>query len=239
MIQVIPALDLFRGKVVRLKQGQYNQRTTYDKSALELAKMYESEGFKRLHLVDLEGAKEGEPRHLELLQTLQNETNLQLDYGGGLRTQQAIGLALTGGARWVTAGTYAFRMYPDFVKCVNRYTADRFILAADVRDDEIRVAGWQEASGKKWRETLAAYLKLGITRIMVTDIERDGMMKGPNVDLYSQIREAFPSTELIASGGVASAADIESLDRIGVDAVIVGKALLEGAIEVEQVKRYG
>jgi phosphoribosylformimino-5-aminoimidazole carboxamide ribotide isomerase len=239
MIQVIPALDLFRGKVVRLKQGQYNQRTTYDKSALELAKMYESMGFKRLHLVDLEGAKEGEPRHLELLQTLQNETNLQLDYGGGLRTQQAIGLALTGGARWVTAGTYAFRRYPDFVKCVNRYTADRFILAADVRDDEIRVAGWQEASGKKWRETLAAYLKLGITRIMVTDIERDGMMKGPNVDLYSQIREAFPSIELIASGGVASATDIESLDRIGVDAVIVGKALLEGAIEVEQVKRYG
>jgi len=238
MIQVIPALDLYQGQVVRLKQGQYNQRTTYAKSALELAKMYDAMGFSRLHMVDLEGAKAGEPMHLELLQALGVDTDLQLDYGGGLRSQLSIGQALNSGASWVTAGTYAFRNYPDFVKCVNRYTADRFILAADVLGDEIRVAGWQEGFGKTWQETIETYLRLGISRVMVTDIDRDGMMKGPNTNLYSELRRAFPSIELVASGGVATLSDIEDLNNIGMDAVIVGKALLEGTIDIKQLKPY-
>jgi phosphoribosylformimino-5-aminoimidazole carboxamide ribotide isomerase len=230
MIELIPAIDLIDGKCVRLTQGDYAAPTVYHGNPLDVARCFEDCGIRRLHLVDLDGARSGHIVHHRVLEQLATRTSLVIDFGGGLKQQKDVEIAFLSGAQMITGGSIAVKAPEIFTSWIRTFGSDRIILGADVKDGKIAVSGWEETTGLALLPFVQRYYDQGITKIISTDILRDGTLQGPAIDLYRELREAFPKCELIASGGVASVEDIERLDEAGVPAVIFGKAFYEGRI---------
>lgn len=238
MINIIPAIDLIDAKCVRLSQGDYNQKTVYNENPLEVAKMFEGAGITRLHLVDLDGAKAKHIVNYRVLETIASKTNLVIDFGGGLKSDNDLRIAFESGAQMVTGGSIAVKNRETFLSWMETYGAEKIILGADARDKMIAVSGWLEVSELPIVEFIESYTSRGIQKVISTDIARDGMLSGPSFELYKEILEQFPGLELIASGGIASMKDIIDLDEMGVPGAITGKAIYENRISLEEIAKY-
>jgi phosphoribosylformimino-5-aminoimidazole carboxamide ribotide isomerase len=238
MITIIPAIDLIDAKCVRLSQGDYNQKTIYNENPLEVAKMFEDAGITRLHLVDLDGAKAKHIVNYKVLELIASKTNLIIDFGGGLKSDEDLRVAFECGAQMVTGGSIAVKDRETFLHWIETYGAEKIILGADAKDKMIAVSGWQEVSELSIIEFIESYTSKGIRQVISTDIARDGMLTGPSIDLYKEIMEKFPNLGLIASGGIASMKEIYELDEMGIPGVITGKAIYEGRISMEEIKLY-
>ena len=238
MIEIIPAIDLIEGKCVRLTQGDYATRKVYNEDPLEVAKAFESAGIRRLHVVDLDGAKAGHIINYRVLEKLAGHTSLVIDFGGGLKQTKDVEIAFDCGAQMVTGGSIAVKDPETFTAWIARFGSERIILGADAKDRRIAISGWEEATDAELLPFIQKYREQGIEKVICTDISRDGMLEGPAVDLYQEILEAVPEIYLIASGGVSSIADIEKLAEANVPAVIFGKALYEGRITLKELERF-
>lgn len=238
MIEIIPAIDLIEGKCVRLTQGDYATRKVYNEDPLEVAKAFEDAGIRRLHVVDLDGAKAGHIVNYRVLEKLAGHTSLVIDFGGGLKQTKDVEIAFDCGAQMVTGGSIAVKDPETFTAWIARFGSERIILGADAKDRRIAISGWEEATDAELLPFIQKYREQGIEKVICTDISRDGMLEGPAVDLYKEILEAVPEIYLIASGGVSSIADIEKLTEANVPAVIFGKALYEGRITLKELERF-
>lgn len=238
MIEIIPAIDMIEGKCVRLTQGDYATRKVYNEDPLEVAKAFEDAGIRRLHVVDLDGAKAGHIVNYGVLEKLAGHTSLVIDFGGGLKQTKDVEIAFDCGAQMVTGGSIAVKDPETFTAWIARFGSERIILGADAKDRCIAISGWEEATDAELLPFIQKYREQGIEKVICTDISRDGMLEGPAVDLYKEILEAVPEIYLIASGGVSSIADIEKLAEANVPAVIFGKALYEGRITLKELERF-
>lgn len=237
-IEIIPAIDLIDAKCVRLSQGDYAQKTVYNENPLEVAKMFEDAGITRLHLVDLDGAKAQHIVNYKVLETIASKTNLVIDFGGGLNSDEDLRIAFESGAQMVTGGSIAVKEKETFIKWLEKYGAEKIILGADAKDGNIAVGGWLETTELPIIEFIEEFHKKGITKVISTDISRDGMLSGPAFDLYGEIMEKLPKVEIIASGGIASMDEILKLDEMGVPGVITGKAIYENRISLKEIERF-
>ncbi len=238
MIDIIPAIDLIDGKCVRLSQGDYDQKTIYNENPLEVAKEFENHGIKRLHLVDLDGAKAGRIINHKVLETISSKTNLIIDFGGGLKTTDDLNIAFNSGARMVTGGSIAVKNPQEFEGWIKKYGADKIILGSDAKDGKIAVSGWIETSKLDLFDFLKDYISKGITKTICTDISKDGMLQGPSLELYKDIMAQFPELYLVASGGVSCLDDIIALEENKIPAVIFGKAIYEGRIKLKDLEKF-
>lgn len=238
MIEIIPAIDLIDGKCVRLSQGDYAQKKTYNENPLEVAKMFEDAGITRLHLVDLDGAKAHRIVNHKVLERIATNTNLTIDFGGGLKSDDDLRIAFESGASMVTGGSIAVKQPEVFESWISKFGASKIILGADVKDEKIAVGGWIETTEIELMPFVTNYMNKGIEKVICTDISKDGMLMGPSTDLYKKMLTAQPSLYLIASGGVSSLQDIEKLEEAGVPAVIFGKAIYEGRIELKDLQKF-
>ena len=238
MIELIPAIDIIDGKCVRLSQGDYNTQKVYNESPLEVAKEFEANGIRRLHVVDLDGAKSSHIVNYKVLDQLAGHTSLTIDFGGGIKTDEDLTIAFEYGAQMVTLGSIAVKNPDLFKSWLHKFGAEKIILGADVKDNRISVNGWKEESQQELLPFLDGYTQEGIRKVLCTDISRDGMLQGPSIDLYKQIMAKFPDMHLIASGGVSGLDDIIRLDEAGIPAVVFGKALYEGRITLNDLKRF-
>lgn len=236
-IDIIPAIDLIDGKCVRLSKGDYYTKKVYNENPLEVALEFEAHGIKRLHLVDLDGAKEGHIINHKILASIASKTNLTVDFGGGLKTTDDLRIAFECGAQMVTGGSIAVKNPEEFSGWINKYGADKIILGSDVKDRKIAVSGWLETSTLDLFDFLKEYIEKGITKTICTDISKDGMLKGPAIDLYKEIINHFPSLYLVASGGISCINDIEKLEEAAIPAVIFGKAIYEGRITMKEIEK--
>jgi phosphoribosylformimino-5-aminoimidazole carboxamide ribotide isomerase len=238
MITIIPAIDLIDAKCVRLSQGDYNQKTVYNENPLEVAKMFEDAGITRLHLVDLDGAKAKHIVNYKVLENIASKTSLVIDFGGGLKTDKDLKIAFESGAKMVTGGSIAVKDRETFLSWIETYGPEKIILGADAKDKKIAVSGWQEVSELSILDFIESYTVEGISKVISTDIARDGMLTGPSIDLYKEIMARFEGLELIASGGIASMDDIYELDEMGVPGVITGKAIYENRISLKEIEQF-
>jgi phosphoribosylformimino-5-aminoimidazole carboxamide ribotide isomerase len=238
MIEIIPAIDLIDGKCVRLSQGDYSQKKIYNEHPLEVAKMFADAGINRLHLVDLDGAKAHHIVNYKVLQTITAKTDLIVDFGGGLKSDEDLRIAFDCGASMITGGSIAVKDEALFTSWIDKFGANKIILGADVKDEKIAVGGWLETTSLELMPFVKNYMEKGITRVICTDISKDGMLEGPAIDLYKKILFQHPDLYLIASGGVSSVKDIEVLMEHHVPAVIFGKAIYEGRIKLSDLKRF-
>lgn len=232
MIELIPAIDIMNGRCVRLTQGDYDAKTVYSSSPVEMAKTFEAAGIKRLHMVDLDGAKSRHVVNMETLKSVTSSTDLIVDFGGGIKSDDDIEKVFANGATMATIGSVAVTQKDMFERWLNKFGPERIILGADVRDGKISINGWRDDTSEDIIGFLEYYVSRGIRNVLCTDISKDGMMSGPSFSLYERILKAFPGINLIASGGVSSIDDIHNLDRTGVPSVVFGKALYEGKIDI-------
>lgn len=237
-IEIIPAIDIIDGKCVRLSQGDYQQKTIYNENPLEVAKMFEAAGLKRLHLVDLDGAKAHHIVNQKVLESIASNTNLIIDFGGGLKSDEDLQIAFESGASMVTGGSIAVKSPEVFLRWIEKFGAEKIILGADANNEMIAVEGWQEVSQLSIFDFIESYTNKGILKVISTDIARDGMLTGPSIDLYKKIIAKFPTLELIASGGIATMKDIYELDAMGIPGVITGKAIYENRITLDEIKNF-
>ncbi len=237
-IEIIPAIDLIDGKCVRLSQGDYNKKTIYNENPLEVAKMFEAAGIRRLHLVDLDGAKASHIVNHKVLNLLSTKTNLIIDFGGGLKSDEDLEIAFNSGAKMITGGSIAVKERDTFLKWLQRYGSEKIILGADAKDGNIAVGGWLETTELPVVDFISDFHEKGITKVISTDISRDGMLTGPSFELYAEIMEKFPEIEIIASGGIATMDDILRLAEMGVPGVIMGKAIYENRISLWEIELY-
>lgn len=235
MIQLIPAIDIINGQCVRLTKGDYAQKKVYGDDPALVARQFEQLGFRRLHVVDLDGAKSRHIVNTKALADIAHGTSLEIDFGGGIKSDDDIEAAFDNGAAMVTVGSVAVSRPQLFASWLKRYGADRIILGADVRDGLVAINGWQEATRRDLFSLLDEYVALGVKNVLCTDISKDGTLKGPATDLYKKVMEAHPSLHLIASGGISSSDDIEALDKAGIPAVVFGKAYYEGRIDMTRL----
>ena len=231
MIELIPAIDIINGQCVRLTKGDYAQKTVYG-SPLDMAREFEHIGFKRLHMVDLDGAKSKHIVNGPVLKDCATETRLTIDFGGGIKTDNDIEEAFRCGAKMVTIGSVAVTQPELFMGWLDKYGAERIILGADVRNGKISINGWKEDSTEELLPFLKKYIDAGIKNVLCTEISKDGTLAGPAIDLYKKVMDAYPSLHLIASGGVSCEKDIAQLDKAGIPAVVFGKAIYEGKIDL-------
>ena len=238
MIELIPAIDLIDGKCVRLTQGDYDTKKIYNEDPLEVAKLFEDNGMRRLHVVDLDGAREGRIINYRVLERLATRTSLVIDFGGGLKSDQDLEIAFNSGAAMVTGGSIAVKEPERFTSWIKTYGSQKIILGADAKNRKIAINGWQSTTEKELIPYIEDYQKSGIRTVICTDISRDGMLQGPATGLYREIREALPEIYLIASGGISSIDDIEQLESAGIPAVIFGKAIYEGRIKLSDLARF-
>lgn len=236
-IELIPAIDLIDGKCVRLSKGDYDTKKIYNENPLEVALEFEAHGIKRLHVVDLDGAKAGHIINHKILETIASKTDLIVDFGGGLKTTEDLRIAFECGAQMVTGGSIAVKNPEEFTGWIQKYGAEKIILGSDVKDKKIAISGWTETSTLDLFDFLKDYVDKGITKTICTDISKDGMLQGPSLELYKDILARFPDLYLIASGGVSNMADIEALAEAGLPAVIFGKAVYEGHISMKELER--
>ncbi len=238
MIQIIPAIDLIDGKCVRLTQGDYNQKTEYNSNPLEVALAFEGAGIKRLHLVDLDGAKAKKIINHKVLETIASKTNLHIDFGGGLQSDEDLKIAFDAGAKQITGGSIAIKNEEMFSSWIEKFGAEKIILGADAKNKMIAVSGWQETTSVSVFDLIEKYTNKGIKYTISTDVAKDGLLQGPSFDLYQEMQTKFPALNIVASGGVAFFDDILKLDQMGIFAVIVGKAFYEGNISLKDFERY-
>lgn len=234
-IELIPAIDIIDGKCVRLTKGDYACKTIYNDNPVEVAKEFETMGFKRLHVVDLDGAKSRHIVNDGVLRDMASATNLVIDFGGGIKTDEDIDKAFAAGASMVTVGSIAVTHPGLFMAWMDKYGADKMILGADVRNGKVSINGWKEDSEEDLLPFLKKYIDNGVKTVLCTEISKDGTLAGPATELYKTIMAAYPDLHLIASGGVSSTEDIISLDCEGIPAVVFGKAFYEGKIDVARL----
>uniref|UniRef100_UPI00402841E4 1-(5-phosphoribosyl)-5-[(5- phosphoribosylamino)methylideneamino]imidazole-4- carboxamide isomerase n=1 Tax=Prevotella sp. TaxID=59823 RepID=UPI00402841E4 len=235
-IELIPAIDIIDGKCVRLTKGDYGKKKVYNDDPVAQAKEFEKLGMKRLHVVDLDGAKAKHVVNVDVLRGITAATGLKVDFGGGIKSDDDIEKAFAAGASLVTIGSIAVSQPDTFMRWLDRYGADKVILGADVRNGLVSINGWKEDTSEKLLPFLARYVKAGVKNVLCTEISRDGTLSGPSTDLYREVMEAFPGIHLIASGGVGRNEDIIELDEAGIPAVVFGKAWYEGKINLEELK---
>lgn len=238
MMQIIPAIDLIGGQCVRLTEGDFAQQTTYDSNPLEVAKRFEAHGVKRLHLVDLDGARARKPVNLAVLENIASNTGLIIDFGGGLQSEEALQQAFDAGASQVTAGSIAVRE-PETVKgWLQQYGADKIIIGADFKGQHIAISAWTEESDYALQDFISDYVETGAKLFICTDVSKDGKLQGPSIDTYRELKATLPKAGLIASGGVTTIEDLEVLQKIGVEGAIIGKAIYEGTIQLKDLERF-
>ncbi len=238
MIELIPAIDIIDGKCVRLSQGDYNSKKVYNDNPLEVAKEFEAHGIHRIHIVDLDGAASSHIVNYRILEQISLKTSLIVDFGGGIKSDQDVHIAFDSGAQMITIGSIALKDPDLFIKWLHEYGREKIILGADVKDRKIAVNGWMEGSTKDIIPFLDEYTKKGVEKVICTDIDQDGMLQGPSIELYQEIQKEFPEIYLIASGGVSSVDDIIALEEAQIPAVIFGKAIYEGKITLKDLYRF-
>lgn len=234
MIELIPAIDIIDGKCVRLTKGDYDQKTVYG-NPIDMAKEFERIGYNRLHVVDLDGAKSKHIVNDAVLRAITTETNLTVDFGGGIKTDEDLEKAFAAGASMVTVGSIAVTNPDLFMGWLEKYGAEKMILGADVRHGKISINGWKEDSDEDLLSFLEKYVNAGVKNVLCTEISKDGTLSGPAINLYRQVMDAYPALHLIASGGVSSKEDIIALDAAGIPAVVFGKAIYEGTINLKEL----
>ena len=234
-MKVIPAIDIIDGKCVRLSQGDYALKTVYHENPLEVAKQLEAAGLTHLHLVDLDGAKAHHIVNHSVLKAIATQTNLKVDFGGGVKSDEDIHLAFDCGATQITAGSIAVKSPDTVLRWISKYGTDKIILGADVRDEKIAISGWQEKSEVQIFDFLESYVNEGIQYVICTDIAKDGMLQGSSIQLYQKILLQFPHLKLIASGGVSTMHELHTLSEAGLYGAIVGKALYEGKMSLNEL----
>ncbi len=237
-IEIVPAIDMIEGKCVRLSKGEYDTKKVYNENPLEVAKMFEDSGIRRLHLVDLDGAKAGEIVNYKTLEKIATGTNLVIDFGGGLKKTKDLEIAFECGAQMVTGGSIAVKNPEEFCLWLDKYGAEKIILGADAKDGKIAVTGWTESTDQELVTFIGHYMQRGVRKAICTDISRDGMLSGPAVELYKKMMSALPGLELVASGGVSNIKDVEALDYAGLPSVIIGKAIYENRITMEELRPF-
>ena len=237
MIEIIPAIDLIDGKCVRLSQGDYTQKIVYNENPLEVAKMFADAGIERLHLVDLDGAKAHHIVNHKVLERITSATDLVVDFGGGLKSDDDLRVAFECGASMVTGGSIAVKNPDIFSTWITQFGGEKIILGADVKGEKIAVGGWLETTELDILDFIEKYSKQGISKVICTDISKDGMLQGTAIELYKKILISLPGLYLIASGGVSSINDVEQLHEAGIPAVIIGKAIYEGKIKLKELTR--
>ena len=237
-IEIIPAIDLIDGKCVRLLQGDYSNKTVYNENPLEVARAFEDAGIRRLHLVDLDGAKAKHIVNHKVLESISSRTKLVIDFGGGLKSDDDLRIAFECGADMITGGSIAVKEHATFLRWLEKYGSDKIILGADAKDKKIAISGWQEISELSIHDFIESYVKKGITRVISTDISKDGMLTGPSFELYQEILNNHPSLELIASGGISSIEEILKLNEMGIPGVITGKAIYENKITLKEITNF-
>jgi len=235
MIELIPAIDIIGGQCVRLTKGDYDQKTVYCDSPAERAKEFEKIGFKRLHVVDLDGAKSKHIVNEQVLEAITTQTQLTVDFGGGIKTDEDIEKAFAAGASMVTIGSIAVTNPDLFMGWLEKYGVERIILGADVRHGKISINGWKEDSSEDLLPFLKKYVDAGVRNVLCTEISKDGTLAGPAIELYQSMMAAYPELHLIASGGVSSIEDIKALEDAGIPAVVFGKAIYEGKINLNEL----
>lgn len=233
-IELIPAIDIIDGQCVRLTKGDYAQKTVYG-NPLDMAQEFEALGFHRLHVVDLDGAKAKHIVNGQVLHDITTATRLTVDFGGGIKSEEDIELAFQNGAAMVTVGSVAVTHPELFLSWVKRYGAERMILGADVRHGKISINGWKEDSEEDLLPFLRRYVEAGVTNVLCTEISKDGTLQGPAIELYRSIMAEYPTLHLIASGGVSCIDDIRALEAAGIPAVVFGKAIYEGKINLKEL----
>ena len=238
MIEIIPAIDIIDGKCVRLTKGDYNTKKVYNEDPVEVAKMFESHGIKRLHTVDLDGAKSQHIVNYKTIEKIADHTNLIIDFGGGIKSDEDLDIAFGSGASMVTIGSIAVKKPELFEKWLQKYGDNKIILGADVKNGLISINGWKEEGNDELIPFLRNYTDKGVDNVLCTDISKDGMLQGPAIDLYKNIMALFPHLHLIASGGVSCIEDIARLEEAGIPAVVFGKAIYEGKIKMDELKPF-
>ena len=228
MIELIPAIDIIDGKCVRLTQGDYATKKVYNEDPLEVAKMFEGNGIRRLHVVDLDGAREGRIINYRILERIATRTSLIIDFGGGLKQEDDLEIAFESGAQMVTGGSIAVKNPEMFTSWISKFGSEKIILGADAKEKKIAISGWEETTSQELIPFIKGYYDKGITKVICTDIARDGMLQGPAIDLYKEIRDEIPFLYIIASGGVSSIEDIEKLSEAGIPAVIFARPFMRG-----------
>ncbi len=236
-MEIIPAIDIIGGKCVRLTQGDYEQKKIYNEFPLEVAKEFEDAGLKRLHLVDLDGAKEGAVKNWKVLEAIAGKTNMVIDFGGGIKKREDLDIVFNSGARYATIGSIAVRDENSFVQWMTEYGPEKFLLGADVKNEKIAVSGWMETTDIWVYDFMEKYIAHGVQQIFCTDVSKDGKLEGPSLNLYKEIIGKYPTLHFIASGGVSSMNDLEDLKAIGCKGAIVGKAIYEGRISVNDLAK--
>lgn len=237
-MEIIPAIDIIGGKCVRLTQGDYSQKKEYASDPLEVAKRFEGAGITRLHLVDLDGAREKRVINREVLADICQKTSLQVDFGGGVQSDEDLDLAFSLGANQVTGGSIAVKDPGLFEGWLKKFGGDKLILGADAKDRKIAISGWQETTSADVVEFIKNYAEKGVRYVICTDVAKDGLLQGPSLELYKEILAEIKDVKLIASGGVSDVTDLESLREIGVHGTIVGKAFYEGRISLNQLAAF-
>jgi phosphoribosylformimino-5-aminoimidazole carboxamide ribotide isomerase len=238
VIEIIPAIDLIDGKCVRLSQGDYAQKTIYNENPLEVAKMFADAGIRRLHLVDLDGAKAQHIVNHKVLETITSGTDLIVDFGGGLKTDDDLRIAFECGANMITGGSIAVKNSDVFSSWISRFGGEKIILGADVKNEKIAVGGWLETTELDLMPFIQKFMSQGVSKVICTDISKDGMLQGSAIELYKKMLVEKPDMYLIASGGVSSIRDIELLMEANIPAVITGKAIYEGRIKLNELSRF-
>ena len=238
MMEIIPAIDLMDGACVRLHQGDFQRKTIYSDDPVAVAKQFEEAGIRRLHLVDLDGARTGNPANIEALRTIKAATSLKIDFGGGIRERKVLEEVLAAGAEEISIGSLAVARPMELERWIEAFGSEKFFLGADVKDERIVYEGWQSGSNITWEEFVGYWMGKGITRFFCTDVERDGVLKGPSTELYRRIKKHFAGIHLVASGGVKEWTDVLELQEAGLDGVIIGKAIYEHRITLEQISYY-
>lgn len=236
-MKIIPAIDIIDGKCVRLSKGNYNSQITYNQNPLEVAKTYEDHGIEFLHLVDLDGAKSNHIINYSILEIIASKTNLKIDFGGGVKTENDVNLAFNSGANQVTCGSVAVKQPEIFCEWILNYGSEKIILGADVRDKYVATDGWINTSNQSIFDFINFYKNKGIETVTCTDISKDGMLEGPSFKLYSKIIDAY-NINLVASGGVSEYDDILKLDDMGCYGIIIGKAIYENKISLKQLENF-
>ncbi|MFT4016372.1 MAG: 1-(5-phosphoribosyl)-5-[(5-phosphoribosylamino)methylideneamino]imidazole-4-carboxamide isomerase [Agriterribacter sp.] len=235
-MEIIPAIDIIDGKCVRLTQGDYAQKKIYNERPLEVAMQFEDAGIKRLHLVDLDGAKAGQVKNWKVLETIAGKTSLVIDFGGGIKKEEDVNIVFNSGAALATVGSIAVKDEKELVRWFTVFGADKFLLGADVKDEKIAVAGWLETTDIWIYDFIEKYINHGVKQLFCTDVSKDGKLEGPSTELYKNIIQKFPGLHFIASGGVSNIDDLHILSDAGCKGAIVGKAIYEGRIKIGDLK---
>lgn len=237
-IKIIPAIDIIDGRTVRLSRGDYDCKTVYSESPCDMARKYVDAGFKHIHVVDLDGAKASAPANLAVLEEMAAIPGIEVEWGGGIKSDTSLQAVIYAGATYAVVGSVAAGKPELFIEWLTRYGGDKMVLGADVLDGIVKVNGWLDGAGVTIEELLRQFIPHGLKRVICTDISRDGMLQGPSFELYEALDRDFPSLNVTVSGGISSMADIKKLSDMGLDSVIVGKAIYEGRISLDELSKF-